>query len=156
MITATQGNIELLKLRKTAFLCSRKVPAQVVLKCYDWAIEQREKGVCVISGFHSRLEKDVLHYLLKGTQPLIVALARGLKQNIESEFKQPLEHGRLLIITPFTENVKRVTEQTAITRNKIMIDLADSITVGYACEGGELEKLLRNIPKPTTRILNIE
>jgi predicted Rossmann fold nucleotide-binding protein DprA/Smf involved in DNA uptake len=149
MITATQGNIELLKQHKTAFLCSRKVPAQVVLKCYDWAIEQREKQVCVISGFHSQIEKDVLHYLLKGIQPIILALARGLKQNIEPEFKKPLEQGRLLIITPFEEKIIRVTEQTAEQRNKLMIELADGITVGYASEGGGLEMLLRNIPHST-------
>ena len=95
-----KGNIELLKLHKTAFLCSRKVPASVVLKCYDWAIEQREKGNCIISGFHSKLEKDVLHYLLKGKQPIIVALARGLKEKVETEFQQPIAQGRLLIITP--------------------------------------------------------
>jgi hypothetical protein len=40
------------------------VPASVILKCYDWAIAQREAGNCIISGFHSQLEKDVLHYLL--------------------------------------------------------------------------------------------
>ncbi len=64
----TIGNKEILKLPKTAFLCSRNVSASVVLKCYDWATEQRDAGHCVISGFHSQLEKDVLHFLLKGTQ----------------------------------------------------------------------------------------
>ncbi len=73
----------MLKLPKTTFLCSRKVPASIVLKCYDWAIEQREAGNCIISGFHSQIERDVLHYLLKGTQPIILALARGLKKHLE-------------------------------------------------------------------------
>lgn len=76
MENVCQGNTALLKLPKTAFLCSRKVPDSVVLKCYDLAIEQREKGNCVISGFQSQLEKDVLHYLLKGHQPIILVLAR--------------------------------------------------------------------------------
>ena len=97
----TTGNIELLKLPKTAFLCSRQVPASAVLKCYDWALEQRQKGVCVISGFHSQIEKDVLHYLLKGTQPIIVVLARGLKEKLEPEFEKPLQENRLLILSPF-------------------------------------------------------
>jgi hypothetical protein len=44
MITTSCGNSELLKLPKTAFLCSRNIPASAVLKCYDWAIEQRDKG----------------------------------------------------------------------------------------------------------------
>ncbi len=140
------GNIELLKLHKTAFLCSRKIPASIVLKCYDWAIEQREQGNCVISGFHSQIEKDVLHHLLKGNQPIIVALARGLKKKIEPEFLKPLEQGRLLIITPFPETVTRVTEQTAQIRNQMMIELADSITVGHASAGGKLAELLNNIP----------
>ena len=137
------GNKALLELPKTAFLCSRKVPANVVLKCYDWAIEQREAGNCVISGFHSQLEKDVLHYLLKGKQPLIVALARGLKQQMEPELKDAFENGRLLIITPFDNKVKRVTELTSVVRNKMMIALADEVVVGYASEGGKLKELLK-------------
>jgi predicted Rossmann fold nucleotide-binding protein DprA/Smf involved in DNA uptake len=152
MITASLGNIALLKLPKIAFLCSRKIPASVVLKCYDWAIEQRENGACVISGFHSQIEKDVLYYLLKGKQPIILVLARGLKEKIEPEFEKPMEEGRLLIITPFDKTVKRVTELTAETRNKLMTDLSDKITVGYSNTGGQLEKLLQNIEKPITRI----
>ena len=146
------GNIELLKLYKTAFFCSRIIPASVVLKCYDWAIEQRESGVCIISGFHSQIEKDVLHYLLKGKQPIMLALARGLKEKVEPDFEKHLEQGKLLIISPFDKTTKRVTELTAETRNKLMIDLADNITIGYASASGQLEKLLQNFEKPIARI----
>lgn len=124
------GNKALLELNKTAFLCSRKVPASIVLKCYDWAIQQREERNCVISGFHSQIEKDVLHYLLKGNQPVIVVLARGLKEKLEHEFEKPLEQGRLLIITPFDKSVKRVSSQNAQTRNQLMTTLADQISIG--------------------------
>lgn len=146
------GNESLLELKKTAFLCSRSIPASVVLKCYDWAIEQRKAGNCIISSFHSQLEKDVFHYLLKGNQPIIIALARGLKENIESELKKPLEQGRLLIISPFDKTVKRVSEQTAEIRNKMMIELADNITVGYAREGGKLEKIL---PAANSKVIRL-
>jgi predicted Rossmann fold nucleotide-binding protein DprA/Smf involved in DNA uptake len=138
----TLGNTDLLSLHKTAFLCSRKIPVSAVLQCYDWAIEQREKGNCVISGFHSQIEKDVLHYLLKGSQPIIIALARGFKQKLDKELTAPMEKGRLLVITPFDLDVKRVTSETAIVRNKLMLDLADKVKVAYASKGGELEKLL--------------
>lgn len=147
------GNKEILQCVKTAFLCSRSIPASAVLKCYDWAIAQREAGNCVISGFHSQLEKDVLHYLLKGNQPIIIALARGLKQKLEPELQKPLYKGRLLIITPFDKTVKRVTEQTAEIRNKMMIDLADNITVGYASKGGKLETLLKTTKKEIIRLV---
>jgi len=153
MIKESLGNTDLLKLPKTAFLCSRQVPASVVLKCYDWATEQREKGNCIISGFHSQIEKDVLHYLLKGKQPIILALARGLKETVEPEFVKPFEQGRLLIITPFDKSVKRVSSQNAQTRNQIMTTLADQITIGYTSPSGQLEELLKGIEKPINKII---
>lgn len=123
-----------------------------MLKCYDWVIAQREAGNCVISGFLSQIEKDVLQYLLKGTQPIIVALARGLKTKLEPEFKKPLEQGRMLIITSFDKSVKRVTEQTAEIRNKLMLNLADDIAIGYTSKGGKLEQLLATTEKNITYI----
>ena len=142
MIKESLGNIELLKLSKTAFLCSRQVPASVVLKCYDWAIGQREAGNCVISGFHSQLEKDVFHYLLKGKQPIIIALARGMKEKLEPELIQPMEEGRLLIISPFERSVKRMSSDLAKVRNRLMIDLSAHVVIGFASAGGNLEKLI--------------
>lgn len=148
------GNEKLLKLPKTAFLCSRQVPASVVLKCYDWALSAREQGLCVIGGFHSQIEKDVLHYLLKGSQPVILVLARGMKVKIEPEFKKPIEEGRLLIITPFAKEIKRVTEQTSEIRNKFIVQLSDQITVGYASSEGHLSKLLALNKKLTINTLS--
>lgn len=142
MIQAALGNKELLSLSKTAFLCSRRAPAGAVLKCYDWAVQQRDEGQCVISGFHSQIEKDVLHYLLKGTQPIILALARGLKSRLEPELKSPLAEGRLLIITPFNADTNYVTIETARLRNQMMLEIANKIVIGYSSPGGELEKLL--------------
>ncbi|MDO9580963.1 MAG: hypothetical protein Q7J06_10435, partial [Bacteroidales bacterium] len=102
---------------------------------------------CVISGFQSQIEKDVLHYLLKGNQPIIVALARGLKQKLEPCFQEALENNRLLIVTPFNSEVIRVTKKTAEIRNQLMIDLADKITIGFMSQGGNLEKLLKQTKK---------
>lgn len=137
------GNQHLLKLHKTAFLCSRKIQAAAVLKCYDWAIKMRNEGKCVISGFHSPLEKDLFSILIKGKQPVIISLARGLKQKLEPELQQPMDDGRLLVITPFDETVKRVTEKTATVRNRMMIELTDEVVVGFASEGGNLKKMLQ-------------
>jgi hypothetical protein len=141
-IKAHIGNLSILELPKTAFLCSRQIPAEAVLKCYDWAIQMREAGRCVISGFHSPLEQDVLHYLLKGTQPVIMALARGMKTSWEQPIQKALDEGRLLIVTPFGEQAKRTSADTAAVRNDLMLQLADEIVVGYADPMGMLRKRL--------------
>jgi len=139
-----QGNIEILQLNKTAFLCSRKIPASIVLKCYDWAIEQREAGNCIISGFHSQIERDVFHYLIKGRQPIIIAMARGIPDKLPEKLKKPVDEGRILLISHFNKDIKKVTVETAFIRNKLMIDIADKVTVGYADPKGKLSQILLN------------
>ena len=57
-----------------------------------------------------------------------MALARGMKNRIEPEIKKAIDAGRLLIVTPFGKDVKRVTVETAEQRNSFMIDLAEDIT----------------------------
>jgi len=146
------GNTDLLKLPKTAFLCSQKCPAEVVLKCYDWAKQQREAGCCIVCGNHSQIEKDVFEILLKGTQPLILVLARGLKRRLEPHFQLAINKNRLLIITSFLKEIKRVTQTTADRRNKMMIELSDNITVGFVTIGGGIDKLLQKTNKQIIQI----
>ena len=144
------GNKDLLDLPKTAFLCSRKVPASIVLKCYDWAIEQREAGNCVISGFHSQIERDVFHYLEKGTQPIIIAMARGIPNKLPVNIKSQVEAGRILIISPIAKNITKVTIESASIRNRMMIEIADEIIIGYADPKGRLSQILTDTNKNVT------
>jgi Zn ribbon nucleic-acid-binding protein len=95
------GNEDLLKEHKTAFLCSRKLPASAIINSYDWAKEQREAGTCVVCGYHSQVEKDVFDILLKGQQPLILVLARGMKSRWRAAEHYAVAVKRLLVISPF-------------------------------------------------------
>ena len=117
------GNKELLNLPKTAFLASSTIPPDMVLKCYDWATSKHEG--CIISGFSSKLEKDVLHFLIKGKQPVIVVLARQMYKQIPRELQSLLNDNRLLIIT--TSTATRQSKATALTRNKYICEQADHI-----------------------------
>ena len=143
------GNAAIWSLPRTAFLCSRKVPAAQVLKCYDWAIAMREARQCVMLGAHSQLEKDVLHYLLKGTQPVVLVLARGMKKKLEPELDAEVSKGRLLVVAPFSEKVTRVTADTALVRNRFMVEQAHDVVVGYAQVGGGLASLLSEVGSRT-------
>ena len=141
----TWGNKDILKHNKTVFLCSRRVPAMTVLKSYDWAKEQRKMGSCIVCGIHSQIERDVFEILLRGKEPLILVLARGMKTRWEPEIVKAVEENRLLVVSPFDENVKRVSRITAKKKNETIIELGDSIVVGYATEGGQLEELLKGM-----------
>ena len=119
------GNQELLQLKKTAFLASSTISSETVLQVYDWATEMRNRGECVVSGFSSKLEQDVLHFLLKGTQPIIIVLARRMYKVIPDELKEPLAQNRLLIISVC--NAIRQSKATAMIRNRYVCEMADRI-----------------------------
>ena len=82
------GNAALMQRPKIAFLSSRRVAPAAVMRCYDWAMGMRGGGSagrlalpdgggtpslpCVVGGFQSALERDVLksfvypwHFLTK-------------------------------------------------------------------------------------------
>ncbi len=117
------GNKELLNLPKTAFLASSTIPPDMVLKCYDWAMAKHEG--CIVSGFSSKLEQDVLHFLIKSKQPIILVLARQLYKHIPEEFQLIIAENRLLIIS--VSNTPRQSKATALARNKNICEIADKI-----------------------------
>ena len=137
------GDVDIVECRKTAFICSRNYPAGAVLRIYDWAKEMRDAGECVISGFHSRLERDVLAILIQGQQPIILAAARGLPQRYSPALRRALAEKRLLIVSLFPDSVRRITVATARKRNEFMIATADRIVVGHVQKDGTLAKTIR-------------
>lgn len=139
------GNKDLLIHHKLGFLSSRKCPAEVVLKSYEWAKKQRATENCVVCGNHSQIEKDVFEILLKGDQPLILVIPRGLKKRWDKNWLENIEKGRLLIISPFKKEIVRITRDTAIKKNETIISLSDQLIIGYKSPNGQLDKLLTNI-----------
>lgn len=152
-----KGNKELLEYFKTAFFCSRDCPAPVKTRYYEWAKEQKNKGDCIISGFHSQVERDLLHALIEAGQPVIMVLARGqYKQIPDPKLKVGLNNGNLLMASPFEESVTRASKKTADKRNKLMIELADEIMVAYARPGGSISKLLRHMKQSRKLLYTID
>lgn len=73
------GNMDLLALPRTALFCSAKEPGSAILAVHDEATRLRDEGHCVISGFHSPIEKQCLQILLRGKQPFIICPGRAIE-----------------------------------------------------------------------------
>jgi len=142
------GNLELLALPKTALFCSARCPGHVILPAYDQAAQWRDAGRCVISGFHSPVEKECLRILLRGSQPIIICPARALPKRIPPEWQKPLADGRLLILSFFPHTGTHITADLAARRNEFVAALADEVYVAYATPGGRLDTGLRQKPLP--------
>ncbi|MCH4242567.1 MAG: hypothetical protein LKF81_11830 [Prevotella sp.] len=150
MKITTYGNTDILKLHKTAFLASGTIPPDMVLRCYDWATNMRDKGECIISGFNSKLEQDVLHFLLKGNQPLILVLARKMYRDLPAELLTAIDANRLLIIS--TSEAPRQSRQTAFARNEYIAELSDNICFVGVTEKSSLYPLTQ---KYYSKIINL-
>ena len=125
MIVEYLGNKDLLNVQKTAFLAASTIQPDMVLNCYDWAVRMAKEGQCVISGFSSHLEREVLHFLSKGNQPIILVLARRMYKQVPAELQSLLEKNRLLIIS--VSNAVRQSKATAFARNKYICEIADQL-----------------------------
>lgn len=154
----TIGNLDILKSKSVALICSVKCLGNIIVQTYDLAQRLRDAGVPVIGGFHSPMEQESLRILLRGKQPVIVCPARGLHgMRIPSEHKQALEEGRLLYLSPFSEKLRRPILDAAQFRNRFVAALAERIIVPHASPNSktlELCQLLISWGKPLTTLPN--
>ncbi len=140
------GNPDVARADSLALFCSVKCPGKIILQAYDLAVKLRDRGVTVIGGFHSPMEKEFLNILLRGSQPVIICPARSIeKMRIPPEWKKALAAGRLLIVSPFKPGERRPTTQMALERNRFVAQVAGRILVAYAEPGGKTERFCREI-----------
>ena len=139
------GNAALPAGPKVALLCSVKCPGKVILDTYDLCQHLRDRGVIVVSGFHSPMEQECLRILLRSPHPVIWCLARGLIKTVPAACKPAVVAGRLVIVSPFADQVRRVTAQTAMFRNRAVADLAAAVIVPHAAHGSKMEALCRDL-----------
>ena len=130
---------------KVAFLSSRQISAADVLKCYEWAEKVRDSDRCIISGFQSPLEKDVLKFLLRGKVPIILVLARSLWKTVPEELHPAVGAGCLLIVSPVA--AARASAATATARNRWILDNCSSLVLGSLNPSGSLASLVAAFPQ---------
>lgn len=115
-------------MKKIGYLASRKIPTLSVLPALDWALQMSNQAdIAIISGFHSRMEKNVLKILLQGTCGIIIVLARGMYRKLPQQYEEAMTQNRLLIISYEKENVTRVSEESAHKRNDRVRVLANEM-----------------------------
>lgn len=140
------GDPDILRQKPLALFCSIKCPGDLILQTYDLARELRDGGIAVISGFHSPMEKECLSLLLKGKQPIIWCPAKRLTVNrLPKEYAGPISDGRLLMVSPFGERIKRARQDIARFRNEFVAALAGQVFVAYAAPGGKTESFCEKV-----------
>ena len=172
------GNAALMQRPKVAFLSSRRVAPAAVMRCYDWATGMRGGGgtpggsagrlappgdgghagrvtlPCVVGGFQSALERDVLKLLLPAGGPSIVmVLARGMWRSVPMEYREAINAGRMLVVSPFSQGVVRASKETAERRNAFVLDHCDEAVFASLDPDGSLARLVAARPRLRYQVL---
>ena len=147
------GKLELLDRKTIAFLSSRTIATDKVIACYDWATSLNAETDCVVSGFQSPIEQDVLHFLLKNRIPVIEVLARAMYKQIPGELEEAYNDGKVLFVS--ISNNTRVNKATANFRNRYVVDLANEILFGMLAEKSSLNEIYQYAKDKNKKILTI-
>jgi predicted Rossmann fold nucleotide-binding protein DprA/Smf involved in DNA uptake len=121
------------------FIASRECPGHVLLETLDRVPEWVKTGRVIVSGFHSPLEQQVLRSVLRRKGRVVKVLARGMTDyRPTTEEREPLAAGRMLVITACPPEVRRITRETALARNRLVLALASEITAPYVTANSPL------------------
>ena len=142
MNTSTEkiGNVQLLKLNKTAFLCSRKTPESQEKVIFDWVKQLNPMTDCILCGNFSEMEQKVFTLLLAYKIPTILVMPNAVAKRWDKDVEEALNEKRLLIFSIWSNKVIDEVLCSADDRNEVILLLADKTIVGYCREGGKIEK----------------
>lgn len=135
------GDGSVLSTIELALLCSVSCPGSVIIKTFDAIRDIRDAGIVVAGGFHSPMERDCLHFLLRGSQHVILSPAHRIEGlSVDSDERAALDEGRLIAVSLFDADVLRPTPQAAVRRNQFVAATADILLVPHAVPGGNVER----------------
>jgi predicted Rossmann fold nucleotide-binding protein DprA/Smf involved in DNA uptake len=138
------GNPDILVQSLLGIFSSIKCPARLILRAHDSAKEISKQGKAVISGFQSPAEKEMLEVLLRGACSIVICPARGVEgMRVPVAWRQKIEQGQLLVISPFPSYVKRPSPETILKRNQLVAQLASELLIIHAEPGGKVETIIQ-------------
>lgn len=144
----TLGKKDLLNGPKIGFFASRKIASLSVLPTFDWATEiAKREDVAIISGFHSKLEREVLNYLLRGKCGIICVLARGIYKQIPAKYKEAFHNNRILFISLESDKTLNYGREQTAKRNEFIASTADKLVFSSVTPESSLYHLYSSATK---------
>ena len=126
-------------LRILGLICSVSCPGSVIIKIYEVVRALRDAGVVVCGGFHSPMEQECLDFLIRGRQTVVLRAATGLRHLALSEQAQSARRdGRLVVMSPFGDEVETATPWHGSYRNGVVAALSDALFVPHADPKGKV------------------
>lgn len=124
----TLGNISLIERKKIGYFASSKIASLSVLPTLDWATEVAKRDdVAIVSGFHSKMEREVLDILLRDRCGIICVLARPIYKIIPDKYRYACAQGRVLFISNNASKSTMTSRYLCQKRNEYIASISDEL-----------------------------
>lgn len=138
----TLGNTSLLDRKKIGYFASGTIASQSVLPTLDWAAEVAKCGdVAIVSGFHSKMEREVLDIILKGRCNIICVLARPIYKVIPNKYRDAFTKDRVLFISHNTAKSTMISRHLCQKRNEYIASISDELVFSSLTHKSSLYQL---------------
>lgn len=134
------GNQDLMKRQKTAFLCSSKTTSRDILKCFRLGYQRTERFLHH-QWLPNQARKRCVAALSETPHPVIIVLARKMYKVLPIEIQSAIDRGEALILSITKQ--PRNSKESAIRRNKYIIDIADTVVIGALDASSSLANISR-------------
>ena len=139
------GNEQLLQKKKVGIFVSRAIPLNIIIPAEKLTLTIAELPYIFISGWHSPFERRILKKLLYAGKEVIFFTPKGIKnQSIYSYLKEPINNGKLLIIS-LCIDCPNVTQKNSIIRNEMITKMAGHNLFVFINKSGNLDKLFSKL-----------
>lgn len=116
-----------------------------VLPTLDWATEVAQRNdVAIVSGFHSKMEREVLDFLLRGKCGIVCVLARSIYKKIPNKFREAYNSGRVLFIAPFKTSATMTSRHLCGKRNEYVASISDELVFTSLTPNSSLYILMKS------------
>lgn len=148
----TLGNRSLLERRKIGYFASGTIASLSVLPTLDWASEVAKRDdVAIVSGFHSKMEREVLDILLKGQCGIICVLARPIYKVIPDKYRNAFAQNRVLFISHNSAKSTTPSRHLCRQRNEYIASISDELVFSSLTPQSSLYPLSQTT-KPLTNL----
>lgn len=148
----TLGNISLLNYSKIGYFASGTIASLSVLPTLDWASEAAKRDdVAIVSGFHSKMEREVLDILLKGQCGIICVLARPIYKVIPDKYRKAYAQNRVLFISHNSAKSTMPSRHLCRQRNEYIASISDELVFSSLTPQSSLYPLSQTT-KPLTNL----
>lgn len=140
----TLGYISLLDRKKIGYFASSKIASLSVLPTLDWATKvAKREDVAIVSGFHSKMEREVLDILLRGRCGIICVLARPIYKVIPDKFHEAFAQDRVLFISRNNTKSRMASRYLCQKRNEYIATISDELVFSSLTSDSSLYPLLQ-------------